>query len=455
MATSSTRSSLAFRLAWRTALWVVLTAATLGGAAAWQYWRVSLRALDQALQADAQALAAEITEQDGLLQVDVSAETRTRLSGEASYYGVYDRDGRPLDGDAPALASGVSRDPGARTQGTHREAWVTGPQGSLVRVGRSLAPLRADLGRLAASLTIAALCALLPAVPLVLWLRRTLTGAFAQFDQTARRLAPGRRARIDPARVDRELVAVATRLNDAFDRLEAGLRREQQLTADASHELRTPVSTILAETEWALADGRTSGEQRASLEACHRQGRRLKALIESLLTLARLESGEVPVARASVDLGDLVDGVLRDLADQAARHDVRLQRRGEARVDGDRMQLDILTRNLVDNAIRHGARGGVVDVVLGATDDGVRLTVQDEGTGIAPADATRVFDRFWRADPSRSSRAGGTGLGLAICKAIVEAHGGAIACESMPSGTAFTAWLPRDASAADHRRRDR
>lgn len=442
MATSSTRNSLAHRLARRALAWVALTALTVGFVAAWQYWRLSVRSLDQALLADARALVAAIAEQDGLLQVDVPAETRARLSVDASYYGVYDAEGRALDGDAPPLRAEGTRRPGTRTADGHREAWVAGPRDSVVRVGHPLTSLRGDLGRLAASLVLAGLCALLPAIPLVLWIRRTLAGAFQQFEDTARRLAPGRPARIDLGRVDHELVAVGRRLNDAFDRLEAAIRREQQLTADASHELRTPVATMLAETEWGLASQRTLDEQRASLETCRRQARRLKELIEALLVLARLESGEAPLARESIELAALVDGVIRDLGARAGDREVTVRRAGSARVDGDRLQLARLVTNLVDNAIRHSPRHGVVRVGVATEAEGVRLSVADDGGGIDPEDVSHVFDRFWRGDRARSSRDGGTGLGLAISKAIVEGHGGTIDCISGPEGTTFTVRIP-------------
>ena len=445
MATSSTRSSLARRLATRAALWAATTALTLGAVASWQYWRVSLRALDERLMADAQAVAREIVVQDGLLQVDLTTEARARLSADASYYAVHDADGRALDGDAPPLDAATPLRPGASSVHGHREARVAGPRGSLVRVGSPLTPLRSDLGRLAGSLLLASLVALLPALPLVIWLRRTLADALTQFDRTARALAPGRSARIDLARVDDELSGVARRLNDAFDRLEDGLRRERQLTADASHELRTPVTTILAETEWALGRERAAEEYRQALDTCRRQGRRLKDLIEALLTLARLESGEVLPTRSRVDLAALLDDVVRDLAPLANERGIDLRRHGEAHVDGDRLQLDILARNLVDNAIRHIDRGGAVTVTLTCQSGKGRLTVQDTGPGLAPADAARVFDRFWRGDPARTSRVGGTGLGLAICKAIVEAHGGSIECASSAGGSTFTVSLPEGA----------
>jgi signal transduction histidine kinase len=424
-------------------LWAATIALTLGGVALWQYWRVSLRALDQRLLSDARALAREIVVQDDLLQVDLPADVRAALAAGSSYYGVHDIEGRSLDGDAPAMAAGDTRPTGHVTRDGYREARVGGPRGSLVRVGQPLAPLLADLWRLAASLTVASIVTLLFAGPLMVWLRRTLAQSLTHLDRTARALAPGRPARIDLSRVDGELAGVARRLNEAFDRLEAGLRREQQLTADASHELRTPVSTILTETEWALGRERSAEEYRRALDVCNRQGRRLKDLIETLLVLARIESGEVPPRRERLDLAALVDGAINDMAPRATERRIHVWRDGGATVDGDRVQMGILLSNLLSNAVRYNREGGDVEVRISPAPPAlVRLVVRDTGPGLDPAAADHVFDRFWRGDPARTSRDGGTGLGLAISKAIVEVHDGSIRCETGHAGTTFIVELP-------------
>ncbi len=447
------RKSIVGRLTARAALWAVTIAVTLSGVALWQYWRISLRTLDAEIVTDAEAVARAILSQDGLLEVDLPASDRASLSDGRRYYAVEDADGRRLDGDAPPAADGDRRTGVVDHQG-FREARVAAPSGGLVRVGRPLAPLHADLWRLAASLLVASLVTLLLALPLMVWLRRTLERSLTQFDRTAQALAPGRPARIDLSRVDDELAGVARRLNDAFDRLEVGLRRERQLTADASHELRTPVSTILAETEWALGRDRATGDYREALEVCRRQGRRLKELVETLLVLARIESGEVPAARERLDLASLVDGAIGDVAPRATARRIRIRREGEASIEGDRVQMGILLSNLLSNAVRYNRDEGEIHVGLSqAGPSRVRLTVRDTGPGIDPQHTGRVFDRFWRADPARTSGEGGTGLGLAISKAVVDAHDGSIRCETGETGTTFVVELPSAAPAAAGRSR--
>jgi two-component system OmpR family sensor kinase len=418
---------------------------TLASVAVWQYWRVSRHALDARLLEDAQALAHAITAIDDVLEVDLPAELRAALSGAQSYYGIYDAEGRLLDGDAPGLTGQGDMRPGLQSIGGYRESLVAGPHGSVVRVGRSLVPLHADVRRLAASLLVASIVACLLAAPLTVWLRRELGRSLTQIDLTARALSPGQPARIDLAQVDEEFAGVAGRLNEAFDRLERGLIREQQLTADASHELRTPVATIVTETEWALAQPRTEREYRDTIEVCARQGRRLKELVETLLALARLEAGALGPAYECLDLEALVARAVADVQPLAGRRGVTIESRGRAELEADRVQLGILLSNLLSNAVRYNRPGGVVRVEVAASGDAVTMEVSDTGPGLDAAAARRVFDRFWRASPSRAAQEGGTGLGLAISKAIVDAHGGSITCQTSPEGTTFVVRMPRQA----------
>lgn len=458
MASSSTRRSVVRRVFALTALWAGVLGLSMAGVAIWQYWRVSVRAVDSRVADDAAMLARQIVVTDGLVEVEVPGELRLALSEGSAYYGIYDGDGRYLDGDAPPMASSEVVATGVWTVAGHRERRVSMTPGAagaadapgtvVVRVGRPLAPVAADVRRLAASLLVASFAAVLLAAPLAVWLRREMARSIRGIDRIARVLAPGQSARIDPASVDDEFVGVASRLNEAFDRLEQAVTRERQLTADASHELRTPVATIVAESEWGLARPRHVDEYRHALEVCARQGRRLKTLIESLLTLARIESGQERPGHDAVGLRSVVEEVVGDLRLPTRDRGVAVRCEGDATARGDRVQLTILVTNLLSNALRYSPDGGIVSVRLdvGVVRDGVRwvtLAVRDSGEGMPAADAARVFDRFWRAAPSRSSREGGTGLGLAISKAIVDAHGGRIRVATAEgTGTVFTVELP-------------
>ncbi len=439
--------SLVRRLTLGAAAWVGVLGLTVASVSVWQYWRTSLRGIDARLTGDARALVSRITVSNGLLEIDIDAalsdDARSAASPADRYYAVYDAAGRLLDGTSPVVPDRLAVTPGPRTRGGYREVLVAAPNGSVVVVGQSLSRVYADVRRLAGSLLLASAVGAALAWPVAVWLRRQLARSILQIDETARTLTPGQATRIDPRRVDEEFRGVATTLNGAFDRLEQALARERQLTSDASHELRTPVTTLVAETQWALGREREPAEYRQSLEVCARQGLRMKALVESLLTLARLEGGTLPPSRDRVSLRPLAEETIAELAPLAAHHRVRVEIEGDGTAWADQMQMRILLSNLLSNAIRYNRAGGSVSVALMRTNGRVRLRVTDTGTGLEPDVAAHVFDRFWRADPSRSARDGGSGLGLAITKAIVDAHGGTIDCESArEQGTMFTVTLP-------------
>ncbi len=442
-------ASLVRRLSLGAAGWVGLLGLTVASVAVWQYWHTSLRTMDARLHDDARAIAGRIGVANGLLEIEIDAAIGTGLQNEARYYAVYDAAGQLLDGTPAGAADGPAPATPFRTRAGYREAVAAGPRESVVVVGESLAPVYADVRRLTTSLLLASLLGAVLTLPLAVWLRRQLARSLDQIDGTARSLAPGKPTRIDVRQVAAEFVGVATALNDAFDRLEGALARERHLTADASHELRTPVTTLVAETQWALGAARSAGEYRRSLEVCARQGRRMKDLVESLLTLARLESGALPPALSQIPLRPLVDEAVAELAPLARQQQVGVTVEGDAMACADPVQMRILLTNLVSNAIRYNRPGGEVLVAVRHEDGRTRLRVSDTGVGLDPAVAPRAFERFWRADPSRSARDGGSGLGLAITSAIVAAHAGTIAVHSEPGkGTTVAIELPTEPSAA-------
>ena len=447
MPDSAAAGSLVRRLTLGAATWVGVLGLTVAALSVWQYWRVSLRSVDARLTEEARALVGRITVSNGLLEIDIDAPVPVDLRNgslpQERYYGVYDAAGRLLDGTSPVVPDRLAATPALRTRDGNREVLVHGPSDSVVVVGQSLALVYADVRRLAGSLLLASAVGAALALAVGAWLRQQLARSILQIDETARTLAPGQPTRIDPARVDEEFVGVTRTLNSAFDRLEQALARERQLTSDASHELRTPVTTLVTETQWALGRERSSEDYRRSLEVCARQGLRMKALVESLLTLARLEGGTQPPALARVDLRRLAEETIAELASLAAHHRVHVHASGEATIWADQTQIRILLSNLLGNAIRYNRREGSVSVLLSGNGGQAQLSVTDTGPGLEPGLAGHVFERFWRADPSRSARDGGSGLGLAISKAIVDAHGGTITCESAPgAGTTFRVTLP-------------
>jgi signal transduction histidine kinase len=245
-----------------------------------------------------------------------------------------------------------------------------------------------------------------------------------------------------------EVARLAQTLNGMLARLEQSFASLRRFTADASHELKTPLMVVRAGVERALTDGDTPDEVLASLDETLDQINRMNELVESLLTLARADEGRAPLAVERTDLRDLVAeasetaGMLGEGADVTV---TTLMPDAAVWAAVDRRRIRELLLNLVTNAIKYTPAGGRVELQLDERADQILLIVRDSGIGIAAGDLPHVFERFWRADLARS-RTGerpGTGLGLAITKWIAEAHGGSIAVQSRPGrGSVFTVTLP-------------
>jgi len=261
--------------------------------------------------------------------------------------------------------------------------------------------------------------------------------------------------RIDVARMEDELGALARTLNDAFDRLERAFEQQARFTADASHELRTPLSVLISQAQLALARDRDAPQYRAALETCLAAGRRMRATVEGLLKLARADAGKADIARGSVALASVVREAVALLRPAAAEHRVELSAdlgagNEDGVVIGDASLLAEMVGNLVGNAVRYNRPGGRVDVRLASSAGRAILTVADTGVGIPAADLPHVFERFYRVDRSRARESeaaaeGGSGLGLAIAKWIVDAHRGEISVASDEGkGTVVTVTLPRE-----------
>lgn len=238
-----------------------------------------------------------------------------------------------------------------------------------------------------------------------------------------------------PAAAD-EIAALATTMNTMLDRIEAAAAAQRRFVADASHELRSPLSTIHAGLD-ILAAAALPDHAATQVTRMRRESRRMAHLIDDLLLLTRVDESGLGLRREDVDLDDLVHAERDRLS--AARPDLEVTVRATpVRVTGDPHHLHRVLRNLADNAARHARR--TVSITL--TESG--LVVADDGPGIAPADRERIFERFVRLDGHRSRQGGGAGLGLAIVRELVAAHGGTVTVGSAPDGGAeFRVTLPR------------
>ncbi|MER7251334.1 HAMP domain-containing sensor histidine kinase [Kribbella sp. NPDC000426] len=244
--------------------------------------------------------------------------------------------------------------------------------------------------------------------------------------------------RVPAARRD-EVGRLATTMNRMLDRLQRSHESRLQFVSDASHELRSPIATIRQHAEVARAHpDRTSVAELAATVLA--EDLRMQGLVDDLLLLARAD--EEPAARhAPVDLDDVVFATARQLR-EATSLTIDTAAVSAGQVCGDGVELARMVGNLADNAARHAR--SLVTFALSESAGRVLLTVADDGPGIAPADRSRVFDRFVRLDPARTREAGGAGLGLAITAKIVERHGGTIEVGSSSNGgAAFTVTIPR------------
>ena len=251
--------------------------------------------------------------------------------------------------------------------------------------------------------------------------------------------------RIHLAEQESELGELAGVLNTTFDQLQAAISRQSRFTADASHELRTPAFVILSQAQSALKRDRSVAEYREGFEVCQRAAQQMRQLIESLLVLAREDAGgDGLLHREPTALDQIAREGVEFLSPRAAEREVMLNVDLQASpVFGDSQQLKQVVINLVGNAIEHNRRGGHVKVTVKPGAGSGVLIVEDDGPGISEEDLPHIFERFFRADKSRSLAGGHTGLGLAICKAIVEAHGGSIHVSSQVDKlTVLTASIP-------------
>jgi two-component system OmpR family sensor kinase len=246
-----------------------------------------------------------------------------------------------------------------------------------------------------------------------------------------------------------EMARLALTVNGMLARLEQSFAGLHRFTADASHELKTPLMVLRAGVERALVHPGVPGEILQSLDETLAQINQMTEMVENLLTLARADAGRAPLAVEESDLRDLVADVAETagmLGEDAGVATVHTMPETPVLLAVDRHRIREMLLNMVTNAIKYTPQGGTIALNLEADTDWVTFTVRDTGIGIAAGDLPHIFERFWRADPARSRTGArpGTGLGLAITQWIAEAHGGSITVQSRPGrGSIFTVRLPK------------
>jgi heavy metal sensor kinase len=296
-----------------------------------------------------------------------------------------------------------------------------------------------------------ALMVLIPAVLLIAtcggwWMSRRALRPVDQIINAARSIGEQSLSQRLPVPETRdELQRLSETLNQMLGRIESAFRRVTEFTADASHELRTPVALIRTTAEVALRKPRAIEDYRQALEDVHAESVRTTELIENLLTLARADAGKEALERRELDLAEIVREASlqgQKLA-QAKNLGFRAEIPGTAvHTFGDASALRRLLLIVIDNAVKY-TREGEIAVRLSPVNSRVEVQVADTGVGISEADLSHVFERFYRADKSRNRDSGGSGLGLSIAKWIADVHHGAIEAHSVPNrGTTVVITLP-------------
>ena len=265
--------------------------------------------------------------------------------------------------------------------------------------------------------------------------------------QSVRRIEPAHlKERVAPAGWPRELQPLAIAFDEMLERLDQSFTRLSQFSADLAHELRTPIANMLGEAQVALMHDRTSAEYREIIESTIGECERLAAIVDNLLFVARVDAAREPIVRKWFDARATVEKIAAFYQTIADDHYVAIRCKGEGQIYADPVLFERAVGNLVDNALRFTPEKGSIQIALAEGAADFQVAVSDNGCGIAPEHLPRVFDRFYRADSSRSSD--GAGLGLALVKSIIDLHGASIKIESeVHRGTTVILVFPNKSSA--------
>jgi heavy metal sensor kinase len=450
---------------WKLALWyggVLAVVLTVFSAAVFLTMRHQLlRRIDQGLAEELADVLSEIQRADDTTSLHEWLVRRfaqhegfdfqiTRPGGERFFVNprLADRS-LPIPDPEPASASPHYESVTLGSAGRWRVVMVQvpGPDGPLtVQVARSLAAYDQESTELLSTFLLVGPLTLLVTVAGGYFLARRVLAPVHHMTQAANQIRADRLSqRIVVDNPDDELGALARTLNGMLDRLERSFAEMQRFTADAAHELRTPLAVIRNEAEVALRMPRTSEEYSHVLENLLEETNRLSDMADQLLFLCRQDAGLHPTVREVVALDALLREVVGNMQLVAEEKGVALSLEDNppCQLLGDGRQLRRVFYNLLDNALKYTGRGGRVTVRSRQAEGAVVVTVRDTGVGIPAEHLPRIFDRFYRADPSRMRDGSGVGLGLSICQSIVRALGGSITVESIVAkGTTVRVMLP-------------
>jgi signal transduction histidine kinase len=461
-----------FRL---TAAYALILAVMVGGTAAWS-WVAARRSVsvtvDRSLERDMTLFQSSVQMTSRRSDIVEAIQMSTTWGVRDLLVRVFDTSGARIY-QSPSLENQLSAGPPAVEPGRITFRTASGNRDEDVRLAATAIDIQnhryvvelvqpltigeRSLARFGKMLTLVIPLALVLASLGGYWLSGRALAPVTQITNDARRInATNLSARLVVPPAHDELRELSETLNAMLGRIDRSVSQLRQFTADASHELRAPLALIYTAAEFSLRRERPREELVDALEKILRESRHTTSLVDSLLLMARADSGEDSLqAPVSVNLSALSQDTADRATELASAKDISVSTdlgSTSIIVDGDETALRRLLLILVDNAVKYTSAGGRVDVRLSAepnadnagnSGNAAVIRISDTGIGIAAADLPHVFDRFWRADKVRSRSAGGTGLGLAIARWIVDRHGGTIVVSSeVGQGSTFTVTLP-------------
>ncbi len=353
------------------------------------------------------------------------------------------------------LTRAPGRTPAARDVKTLTDVIDEAGRRYLVQATLSTAPELLLIHRFGDALAITVPVMLAFALGVGYWISRRALRPVDEITTAAKSIGVDNLSRRLPVPASRdELYRLTEAWNDMLRRLEDSVDRLSQFTADASHELRSPLAVLRATAEVALRRERSADDYRAAIEQIHSQAITLSGLVDDLLQLARAENGTAQ-ALSPVDLGEVIRPVYTNLRPSAEQKNLTFDLNVETKkssIEGDQQTMERLAAILIDNAIKYTPAGGAVSVrVRDADQTRIALEVCDNGPGIGPEHLPHIFDRFYRVDRARTPGSGGVGLGLAIARSIARVHGAELEVDSeVGRGSIFRVLFRRDATDLEH-----
>jgi two-component system heavy metal sensor histidine kinase CusS len=428
------------------------------------YWLVVRHAFeeDNAVLADkAFALKADLRNADGAKLLD--AEINARRAGEHGTYWIrlLDQHGQTVVETSgmsdllaasvfPTAAKSTSLTPTNYRSGSKLFSLVALTEESsgqlyTIQIAQDRSADEQFMKKFGALLGLVLACSIVASVLIAVSVARRGLRPLTQMTAALERITPTHlNERIQPSRWPRELQPLASAFDEMLDRLEDSFTRLSQFSGDLAHELRTPIANISGAAQVALTRDRTSAEYREVLETTAAECERLSATVDNLLFLARADAAREQIERTSFNARAAAEKIVTFYRTIGEDRHIAIECSGDGKVYGDPVLFSRAISNLMENALRFTPDGGSIDITISTDRDWTEISVKDIGCGIEPEHLPRVFDRFYRADGSRSSH--GTGLGLALVKSIVDLHGGLAKIDSQPGrGTSVVITFPTHA----------